>query len=85
MKTLIVYEYPKALPDIYSWAAEQRVLLETLGAPDNASYQVRKFDEEITIIPKEMVDPNHRERPDKLVLWGAFDIVDLQALATLMS
>ena len=78
-RTLIVYQYPEALPDVYRWAIEQKVELKG----ESPVFLVVKEEEIIDIMPIHSA-MNHRDRIDKLVLWGAFTKDDLYMLYCLM-
>lgn len=67
--TLIVYQYPIALPDIYKWAAENR--FELKHSSEKPIYYVSRENEEIWLMPMVHV-ATYRCIPDKLVLWGEF-------------
>lgn len=88
MKTLIIYEYPKALPDVLRWA-ETLKLHEIIENPDDLLWVFTLFknDEEsehfwilphndLTMLKDAMTDVT------KVVLWGAFDLNTLQTLTS---
>jgi len=80
-RTTVVYQYPVALPDVYRWAADNKFQLEP-GFLGPYHYTVHRVDEKIEII---FIDYLGDIAPcNKLVLIGAFDLDDLEALMEYM-
>lgn len=84
--TLVVYQ-PLALPDIYRWAAEKRVVLEGLDCIASwkcTVYHTRLYVEYVNIFSTDGYLENFTHPSpvtsiyDKVVLYGAFSKKDLQ-------
>ena len=73
--TLVIYEYPAALGDVYRWAFDNKFIL---GPPDEPlgfyHFRVDRKGETIHLIPSIYLDQWVEDVDiDKLVLWGSFD------------
>lgn len=84
-RTLILYQWPLALPDVYRWAADNKFVLGALVPEDKApSYIVRRAEETIIIKATDDIDHLADQKPDKLVLWGAFSKEQLTKIIEVM-
>jgi len=80
--TVIVYQDKIALPDVYRWAAENKFTLIP-GKRPPLHYYVERGEEMIHLVPQ-TYDLMELRKPDKLVLWGAFDADNLVRLLEYM-
>ena len=74
-RTLIVYQYPLALPDVYRWAADLQIELEG----NSPMFTATHGEEHITLIPSLYVR-EYNGPVDKLVMWGQFDYAALSTI-----
>lgn len=71
--TLVFYEYPAAMSDVFRWLADNRLELEPVEEQLGFyHFRVSKENEIIDLIPQLYIDDMSPKKADKLVLWGAF-------------
>jgi len=73
--TLIIYEHPQALPDVYRWAADKKVRLQSYS--DHNGYFTINGEESIALVPVGELDVLSHQGFTKLVLWGSFSKQEL--------
>jgi hypothetical protein len=80
-QTLILYQYPDALPDVYRWAADQRVQL-VHNSNNNRSMETKKDDEYIYLeaIGDFCMTKTVPYYTDKLVIWGQVNLDELKII-----
>ena len=85
--TVIIYQWPLALPDLYRWAADNKYYLQPWTDRRGCYYAVAEkegYEERITIAITQYVASMVSTNFSKLVLWGSFKPEQLTIIQRLM-